>query len=359
MSNLRDLHLKQGAVLAPDGIPLHYGDLRAEDHAAQHTAVLLDRSHEGRIRVGGRDAFALMQRMSTNDVEGMAAGEGRPTLFTTPNGRILERVTVYRHEDHALVLTEPTRGDPFRAYLQKNIFFNDLVTLEDMTPLTGQFALHGPAADAVLESLLPGTANLPAMHSTDAVLAGVSASIARNKPISGAHWTLVVPQDHAAEVYAALLAAGTPHGLRPAGGLAYNLLCVRAGRPMLGRELSSDFIPLEIGLWDEVSFSKGCYTGQEIIARMESRGKLAKTLVRLHLTAAADAGQELLHAGKRAGRLTSSVTTPDGEHLALGVVKPHLAQPQQQLTVGMGAVSAIVLAPAGNQPAHLLTEETI
>lgn len=356
--SLHDLYMRTGAVLAPDGIPLHFGNLAAEYDAAHTSAVILDRSHEGRLLLRGRDYIGLMQRMSTNQLEGLADGEGRPTIFTTPNGRILDRVMIYRQSsDQALVITEPKRAAAFQEYLQRNIFFNDHVTLENTTGDTAQFTLHGPQADAVVEALLPGSSTLPALNGRSAEHGGISFFIARGKPVISAHWVIVTPRSEAAAVYELLLRAGSPHGLVPAGGLTYNTLCVEAGRPMLNRELSSDFIPLEVGLWDEVNFAKGCYTGQEIIARMESRNKLAKTLVRLRLDRAVSVPNDLLVAGKRVGILTSCVTTPTGSVLGLGLIKPHLLVANPVFTTETGDATVHLIGTAGVQPAQLATED--
>src|SRR5690606_32231604 len=120
---------------------------------------------------------------------------------------------------------------------------------------------------------------------------------------------------------------------------------------------SPEHIPLEIGLWDEVSFTKGCYTGQEIIARMESRNRLAKTLVRLTLEAQVAVPLEITVDDKRVGLLTSCVTTPDGEILGLGLVKPQFALAGQPCKIGTDGIHAKVIAPAGVQPAQLANEE--
>jgi folate-binding Fe-S cluster repair protein YgfZ len=110
---------------------------------------------------------------------------------------------------------------------------------------------------------------------------------------------------------------------------------------------------LEAGLWDEVSFNKGCYTGQEIIARMESRHRLAKTMVRLQLTQMVDSPQKLYHQGKEGGTLTSSVVTPDGDIPAIGFVKLNLATPGQVLTVGESGAEARIIDVAGAAPPML------
>ncbi len=98
-----DLYQAQGATLANDGIPLHFGDQRREYRAALDAAVLMDRSHEGRFEISGRDRLDLMHRISTNDLLSLSDGAGRPTIFTNPNARILDRALVFNRGDRALV----------------------------------------------------------------------------------------------------------------------------------------------------------------------------------------------------------------------------------------------------------------
>ena len=152
-----------------------------------------------------------------------------------------------------------------------------------------------------------------------------------------------------------LLQSGASAGLIPAGSLTYNSLRIRSGRPA-GLELSADYLPLEVGLWDEISFSKGCYTGQEIIARMESRGRLAKTLVKVALSSLAPAPTPMYAQGKPAGTLTSSARAPDGRIHALAVLKVGSAQPNTDLTAGANGPKAKVIGFAGAQPPFVLAE---
>jgi folate-binding protein YgfZ len=350
---LQDVHLTLGAQLAADGIPLQYGDLAVEYHAALEQAVLMDRSHEGRFVMTGDDRLNIMHRISTNDLLNIEIGEGRPTLFTNPNARVIDRATVYNRGEQALIITEAGRGESLRLYLQRNIFFNDKARIEDLSATTNLFTLHGAKADDVIAQLFDG--NIP-QHGAEIMLADASVFIARRKPVSVSQWVIVTAQDRAADVWQAIMQAGASHGLRAAGSLTYNVLRIRAGRPAVGRELSTEYIPLEIGLWDEVSFHKGCYTGQEIIARMESRNRLARTMVTLRLSAFVQAPAELRLDGRVIGTLTSSVTTPAGEHLGIGVVKVQAAQVGSGYNVGQAQAS--VTALAGVQPAHLMPEES-
>jgi folate-binding protein YgfZ len=343
---LEAFHCAAGAEVAPDGIPLRYGDLKAEYRAALEAVVLMDRSHEGRIELRGRDRIEIVQRISTNDLSNLPQNQGRPTIFTNPVGRILDRAIVYNMGESALLLAEAGRGAPVYQYLTRQIFFNDEAQLVDVAPSTALFALHGPKADTLLEAFLPDASRLPPYALCSVQIAGVGVTAARRKSVSAGHWALVVPRNAASTVWKAVEEAGA----LPAGSLTYNALRIRAGIPAPGRELSTDYIPLEAGLWDEVSFAKGCYTGQEIIARMESRGRLAKTMVQMRLNAPVEAPAELLHDGKAVGTLTSSVTTPDGEIVGLGFVKLPLAEAGLSLHVGDNSTTAEVTALAGAQP---------
>ena len=333
---LHDVQAAQGGVFAPDGIPLHFGDQQAEYRAALESAVLLDRSHEARLAMTGGSALELLHRISTNDLTTMNVGEGRPTIFTNANARILDRVEVFCRDDSVLLLGEPGRGQPLGAYLQRNIFFGDDVQLSNLAPSMKQFDIHGPSGGEITGL------SLDVLQGSDAEIGENAVYVARRKPVSEQRWTVLVPEAAAEAVWTALVEAGA----QPAGSLVYNVLRVRAGLPSVGRELSTQFIPLEVGLWDEVSFKKGCYTGQEIIARMESRNRLAKTIVTLELDEMTEAPTPIFDQTRVVGQLTSSVQAPDGAIFALGVIKPDLATAGQTLTVGDNRVGAVVKALA-------------
>ncbi|MFQ3645809.1 MAG: hypothetical protein SNJ54_03620 [Anaerolineae bacterium] len=347
---LAELHRALGATLAPDHIPLHYGDQAREYRAALEAAVLLDRSHEGRLRLAERDALSLINRMSTNRTDALAVGEGCATIFTTPTARIIERVEVLRRAEDVLLLTHPPRSQALTEYLQRNIFFNDRVTVTNITAQTSSFALHGPTADAVAAQLAPTALDLPLYGSMLTTVSGHPVTLARRKPLVGTHWVIICERAAAVDVYRGLLDAGQLNSLTPAGSLVYNVLRIRAGVPSLP-ELNEQYIPLELGLWDEVSFHKGCYTGQEIIARMDSRERLARVLVRLHAAASLSAPLPLTHAGQTIGEVTSAVTSPLGEQFAMGVVK--IAHSAAGTALKAGEVDVAVGETLGVLPAWL------
>lgn len=334
-------HAGQGAALAADGIPQHFGNPAAEYDAALEGCALFDRSHEARLRMDGEDRYALLQRTTTNDVLKLVEGGGAATIFINPTGRVIDRVEVYAGDSHAMLIGGPARADALKGYIQRNIFFRDKVRVGDLTPVTAQMSLHGPQAGAVAEKIAPGAENLPLFGYLSADVAGTQVMIARAKPLSGDHFRVIVGAAQASAVWDALVEAGAVQ----AGSQIYNVLRIRAGVAGPGRELTSDFIPLELDLWDEVNFAKGCYTGQEIIARMESRGKLAKTLVALRFDAPVEAPSDLLIEGRRAGTLTSAVTAPDGIHYGVGLLKPDFAHEGMSVVTASEVTGRVALSP--------------
>ena len=334
--SLEELHKELGATVAADGIPLHYGDLAKEYNAALNTAILLDRSHEGRIELSGKGRFELLNRMSTNKMTDMGAEEGRGTIFTNPTARIIDRIEAYNRPEYLLLLSEPARGAWLAEFLQKHIFFGDDAQLKDITTETKMLALHGAKADALMAELYPETASVKPQHgiALDATLYAM-----RRKEVSGSHWALVASPETAVELYKKLL----PLGAIPAGSLTYNTLRIRAGRPARP-ELNGEYLPLEIGLWDEVHFAKGCYTGQEIIARMESRSKLAKTIVALQLERFVSAPAEVKFEGRPVGSLTSSVQAPTGEIFAIAIIKTQAIEVGTAISIDevAGKVQALI-----------------
>jgi aminomethyltransferase len=304
-------------------------DLPADYRAALEGAVIVDEVAAGRMFLRGKDRAALLHRLSTNDIERLRPGHGTHTVLTTPIGRIIDLLTVHALEDELLLLTSPEQGPAVYRHIKSNIFFNDQVTLAPIGTSHAQFALYGPFAAEVLAELgAPALCDLALHHTLQARLADGTALVAR-RPGFGSHgFTLLAPVEVAPALRGALVAAGVV----PLGAEAWEMLRVEEGFPAFGRELSQEYIPLETGLLDAVSFTKGCYVGQEIIARMESRGRLAKRLMGLRLNAPATPGKLDL-GGKEAGDLTSAVISPRFGPIALAYVRTAYAAPGS--TVGL------------------------
>jgi aminomethyltransferase len=313
--------------VAGQTVPAHYGDPAGEYLAARQRSVAVWRGHEGRVRAVDRDRLDLLHRMSTNDLASLPAGQARFTVLTTPIARIVDLLWVLNRGETALAFTGPGRAGTVRRWLAGYIFYNDKVKFEDASAELGQFNLYGPRAAAVAEAVLPGAGALADDH----FLEREEVLVARGRPLAGLGYCVVAPAARLPGLWAQALAAGAA----PAGETAYQWLRLAAGQPEAGHELTEDYIPLEANLWHAVSFTKGCYIGQEIIARMESRGKLARRLMGLRLEAAVAPGGEVRAAdGATAGQATSAGVVPDLGPVALAYLKTAQAQPGAAVTVG-------------------------
>lgn len=281
------------------------------------------------IRAVGRDRLDLLHRMSTQDVKNLPAGHAARTVLTTPIARMVDAPWVLNVGDAALLLCGAGRVPAVRRWLAGYIFFRDEVKLLDASAELARATLVGPQARALAETFCPGAADLPANR----VLAGPNGMWLATLDDA---LDIVAPPATLADLQAAVQTAGAPLGDE---ALA-DMLRVRAGRPGLA-EISADYIPLEVELWGAVSFNKGCYIGQEIIARMESRGKLARRLVQLRLQAPVETGAVVSHEGRDVGVITSAALLPDLGPTALTVIK--LAASDSGTPVRVGDVPGVVV----------------
>jgi aminomethyltransferase len=295
-------------------------------HAAYAGAVVINRSAEGRVRAVGRDRLDLLHRMSTNDVNGIAVSEARQTVLTTPIARIVDAPWVLNRGESALLVTGAGRATAIRRWLAGYIFFRDEVKLLDVSTELGQLGIFGKRAAAVAEALWPGAAALAENHfaEKDELL------VWRGRPLADDGFTLIAPAAQLESITAQAVAAGAVL----AGEDTYQLLRLAGGQPEAGHELTEDYIPLEANLWNAVSFTKGCYIGQEIIARMESRGKLARRLVGLSLSAPVAEGAEVKVGEAVAGKITSAGVLPERGPAALTILKTGLCEPGTAVAVG-------------------------
>ena len=299
-------------------MPMEVGMVEKQYAAAQTGGVMIDASAWGRLKFTGKNRVDFLHRMSTNDLVKLAIGQGAGTVFTTPIARIIDRTVVYARHDDVLMLT--SRGNQSRVaqWLRKYIFFNDDVQIKDVTGETGMISVYGAAANQVISGMTgEDLAALPLHHWRAARIAGIEVMIARADPMAGGGFHLIFDRAVPTEVWQTLLEAG----VAPLSEETYQVLRVEAGQPEFGRELGDEYIPLEANLWNDVSFKKGCYTGQEIIARMESRQKLAKRLVRLRFDEPATLPASLWVDDHEVGVVTSVAHSPGLGWIGLGYLK--------------------------------------
>ncbi|MFC1463983.1 MAG: YgfZ/GcvT domain-containing protein [Candidatus Brachytrichaceae bacterium NZ_4S206] len=285
-----------------------------------------------RIRLRGSTRLDFLHRMSTGDVRGLKPGAGTTTVLTTPIGRMVDYLTVLAFEDSVLLIGSGGNQDKVVRWLRKYIFFNDDVQVSDETGETRMFGIGEEDSWRFVEKISP-----------DAGLLALPAYAHRTveSALSSDGWIVIVRAPQALGLGFFLIGRGldlAPLVDAPSPAPDFDAWRILQGYPRFPNEISEDYIPLEAGLWGAVSFNKGCYTGQEIIARMESRGQIAKKLV--WLTGGTDAlspGEELLaEGGEVAGKVTSAT-----HGAALAYVRSLFAQENLQLQSRQGVVVRI------------------
>lgn len=338
-------------------LPAAFSSPRDELAALSDSVGLADWTGWGVLRLGGRSRLDFVQRLSTNDVLRMTPGQGVPTVFTTPVGRIVDLAFALVRENDLLLIVGRGADEKVADWLQRHVFFNDDLVVENWTDQWGLMGVGGPRSASMMADLLgPRAADLMSFQSLPTQIEGVATTLVRSVPL-GNEYLLMTRASEAAALWSRLAATVEATGGALVGELALETARVRAGWPRFGRELSEDYIPLEAGLKWAVSFDKGCYVGQEIVARMETYQRLSKRLVvlRCDIRASSEAspletGDQLWVDGKTVGRMTSIAPLRDqGVVKALAYIKSEVARPGQALNVGdpNDGLTATVLALSG------------
>ncbi len=289
--------------------------------AAQESVAVYDRSFWGRIKVSDDDRLRFLHNQSTNDIQSLKPGQGCDTVFVNSTARTLDLVTAYILEDSVLLLASPNRREFLMQWLDRYIFFADKVQLTDITDETATLTLIGPESDAVVKKLgaeaiigqpygthisIPSTSP----GETGAVLVAVGSGLA------DPGYTLILPAADKEQLWSKIVEAGAV----PIGDRSWEMLRILQGRPTPDQELTEDYNPLEVGLWQTISFNKGCYIGQETIARLNTYKGVKQHLWGIHLNAPAEPGSPITIGDEKVGKLTSYTKTLNG-HFGLGYIR--------------------------------------
>ncbi|PKB81511.1 MAG: hypothetical protein BZY88_06215 [SAR202 cluster bacterium Io17-Chloro-G9] len=301
-------------------LPAAYFDVLSEYQAATMGAALHDVSYMGRLKATGADGLDLLNRLSTNKVIDLEPGQGAPTVLTTDRGRILDVISVISLDDYLLLTTSPGLQQPIIDWLDKYTIMEDL-TVEDVTEDTTMMALLGPDSQAALAAATGlALGDLEPFHSRAVAVAGRPVSLIGQPLGALPGFALVLAPEDAPPVWERLTALGAC----PMGVDAYEAVRVRYGVPVHGQEMGDSYNPLEAGLIGSIDFAKGCYIGQEVIARLDTYKKVQKRLVSLRFSpdTAPSAGADLQEEGKPVGTVTSAIKIPTTEEsIGLGYVR--------------------------------------
>jgi folate-binding protein YgfZ len=302
---------------------------------------MMDLPQRGMLELAGKDRLPFLNNLLSNQTwdkqtkTGLAAGKGvYAFLLNAKSGRIITDVNVIERGDRTLLELDARLIDPVKQTLDRYLFAEQ-VKLTDRRDDLHEIALHGPRSSGVLKSA--GVADIDALQTLDSLAAtvfDVDVVLWRDDPAGVPGFHLIVPAGAARKVWMEFLSrfgptgGPTPRQLRPIGWAAFNATRIEGGRPVFGIDFDESILPHETGplLNRAVSFTKGCYPGQEIVARMHARQQVAKKIAGLRVDGGAlpVAGAKFFdEKDNEIGGVTSSTVAPvlSNAAVAIGILK--------------------------------------
>ncbi len=319
---LKEFQAQMGAIFSAEKIPHSFGnDLQALT-AAQTEVAIVDRSHWGLLQIKGSDRTRFLHNQSTNNINSLQPGQGCDTVFVNSTGRTLDLVTTYITSEEILLLVSPNRRSFLNQWMDRFIFPMDRVELADLSPEYAIFTLIGPKSHHILSALsLDNLINQPFGSHLLSEITGVSVRVAVGSGLSIPGYTFLIPLTGALTLWQQL----TEKGAVPMGDRPWESLRILQGRPMPDHELTEDYNPLEVGLWHTISFDKGCYIGQETIARLNTYKGVKQHLWGIELSHYIQPGTKITLDDQRIGILTSCTELSTGA-FGLGYVKSKIGE---------------------------------
>lgn len=325
---LLEAHRAVGARLAEfEGclLPQSFSDFENEYRAARDAVALFDTSWHVILELIGRDRVKYLHAITSNDVQTLADGSGTLALLLTPQGRILADLEIYALPEKLLVLSHASQRERTVATLKKYVIGSQ-VKIDDLTDQMGSLSLEGPRAATVIEEVTGvKIGDLADMSIREITMDGSPCYLLRRSHFGQPGAELVASRDALPTMWQKLLASTRAHGGEPIGMAALNALRLEAGIPWFPADFNDAMIPHEAALEDtHISFNKGCYTGQEIVERVRSRGHVNRKRVSLRFSSAQPPppGTKLRAGEVEIGFVTSSAFSPAaGAAIGMGYVR--------------------------------------
>ena len=347
---LIELHRAAGAEIAETFgtlLPANFGDFSKEYAAASGTVALVDSNYRALFSFTGPDAQRYLNAILTANVRDLKPGGGVVGLLLTPQGHILAEVETFLLDKGLLTSSHAMVRERTFSTFDKFIIMDD-VTLEDVTLTTGMLDLVGPLAASVISEIAGvDLGALPVLSHVEATLASIPCRLIRKEWTNHPAAMIVAPREHLPALWRELQSGVLARGGAPAGMQAINAIRLEWGTPWFGHDFGDKNIPHEAGLeHSHISYEKGCYTGQEIVERVRSRGHANRRLTELQFPPDSQpaSGTNLLYEGKEIGEVTSAAFSPAlGRPIGLGYVRREHAAVGTMLDAAGG--TAEVIAP--------------
>jgi folate-binding protein YgfZ len=303
--------------------------------ALRETAGLIDRSAIGKAEVEGRDRASFLQGMLSNDVKALAPGQGCPAAFLDAHGKVMALMHVYALADRIL-LELPAGLTQKTLLLLDKYLISEKASFEPMDEAWAVVSVQGPGAPAILATVVGHALDLAPHAHVEATLAGAAARVVQRAEFGALPgYFLWTAPSHAGDIQAALRAAGAV----PVDHDVAEILRVEAGVPAYGQDVDESVLLPETGLEQMVSYTKGCYIGQELVARVKYRGHVNRALTGLRLEGerVPAPGAAVVAGDREIGRITSAARSLSlGVPIALGYVRREHREPGESVSVRLG-----------------------
>jgi folate-binding protein YgfZ len=289
-------------------LPRDYGDIRGEYDAIRGAVAVIDLSAAGKLQVSGKNSVQFLNGLISNDVKSLNPGEGVLVAFPTVHGKLLALSRIYKLSEYLLLELDEINREKIFKNLSRFVPAGDFF-VTDVSDQFALFSLQGPRTMELIEALTGQTADDKQYNIGERQIGGTQVFIASHNRCGETGFDIFVPAEFSQKVLETIQERGIIFGARRAGAEAFEIARIEAGVPREGVDAGEDYIILESELESAVSYTKGCYLGQEIIARIHWRGEPAKRLRGLLIDAdqAPQPGAELFtDEGKKVGEITSS-----------------------------------------------------
>jgi len=325
---LLGLHRSAGATIGEyfgTLLPSRFGDFAAEYRALRETVALVDTNFRAFFSFTGPDRQRYVNAILTSNVRDLKPGQGAVGMLLNPQGHILAEVETFAREESILAGSHAMIRERTFATFEKFIIMDD-VTLEDVTPSYGTLDLAGPRTAALFAGLgVKNFEDMPILAHVEISVKQVPCRAVRREFAGEAAATMIAGREQLAALWGELVKRVQFHGGAPAGMEAVNSIRLECGIPWFGHDYDDKQIPHEAGLeHSHINYEKGCYTGQEIVERVRSRGHVNRRLTEMRFfgAEAPAPGAKLLFGGNEVGSVTSSAFSPTlGQAIGLGYLR--------------------------------------
>lgn len=321
-------------------MPAHYGDPVAEHLAVRSGVGISDLSHRGKIRITGNDRITWLQSIISNDILPLQSGEGRYSSFMSHKGKILSYFRVYIFDQDVLVEDVGEVGDSTYQAFRKFLLYGTKAKMANCLETWGTILVSGRSSPSLMQSAFGfDVQDLEILSTVAHTWEGEPMILARTEETGEKDFELFAPSPVIHSLWDTLLEVGQSMELRPFGLIARESLRIEAGLPRLGPDLNDHIVPPEANLEGKAfSLTKGCYPGQEVVARMDTYGSVKRRLVGLvvegnqgHLP---QPGAKIYSGNREVGWVTSSAVSPTLQTiLAFGFPLRDFTKPDTELTI--------------------------